>query len=337
MATRLYSTQLKTLSGVANHPGSRSIEETGARPAPHTGTHQLAIEEPLEIRLEYWTNGMLQRKSVSITMRTPGHDLELAAGFLFTEGIIAGWNDIKNIRACGPVVEGQDFQNIVRVEVHPTVSVKTATMDRNFYTTSSCGICGKTSIEALKIHNHFGQNIKNLPSPSVTQNMLFSLPGRMTAQQQLFQQTGGCHASGLFDEQGTLLCLREDVGRHNALDKVLGWALINNHLPLHHHVVLVSGRASFELMQKSSMGGIPFLAAVGAPSTLAVKVAQEFNMTLVGFLDHQRMKVYHDSGRIQEHQAPQSKEKLGPTTRNTGRPVHHAVENSDRRFPGPST
>ena len=337
MATKLYSTQHTTISADSVRPVGLSMDGNAARPVPLIWTDQLAIEEPLEIRLEYWANGRPQRKSVSITMRTPGHDLELAAGFLFTEGIIAGWDDIKHIRPCGPVVKGQNFQNIVRVEVHPTVSVKTATMDRNFYTTSSCGICGKTSIEALKIHNHFGKNIKHLTSPSVTQNMLFCLPERMTAQQQLFQQTGGCHASALFDEQGTLLCLREDVGRHNALDKVLGWALMNNHLPLSHHVVLVSGRASFELMQKSSMGGIPFLAAMGAPSTLAVQVAQEFNMTLVGFLHHQRMTIYHDPGRIQDHQAAQLKEKLGQTTRNTGSPVNTAVGNPPRRFPRPET
>lgn len=337
MATKLYSTQDNPLSKAADNPVSRSIQETVARSIPHTGTDQLAIEEPLEIRLEYWVNEQPHRKSVSITMRTPGQDMELAAGFLFTEGIIAGWNDIKQIRPCGPIVEGQNFHNIVRVKLHAHVSVKTATMDRNFYTTSSCGICGKTSIEALKINNKFGQTIKNLTSPSVTQDMLFCLPERMAAEQQLFQKTGGCHASGLFDDRGTLLCVREDVGRHNALDKVLGWALINNHLPLHHHVVLVSGRASFELMQKASMGGIPFVAAVGAPSTLAVQMAEEFNITLVGFLDHQRMTVYHDSGRIQAHQAQQVEDTGGRTTRHTGSPVNTDVGNPDRRFSRPST
>jgi FdhD protein len=285
--------------------------------------------------LEYWTNGKANRKSVSITMRTPGHDLELAAGFLFTEGIIAGWDDIKQIRPCGPVVKGQDFQNIVRVEVHPTVSIKTATMERNFYTTSSCGICGKTSIEALKINNQFGKNIKNVTTPPVTQSMLYGLPARMTAQQPLFQQTGGCHASGLFDAKGHLLCVREDVGRHNALDKMLGWALMNNLLPLHNHVVLVSGRASFELMQKSSMGGIPVVAAVGAPSTLAVQVAQEFNMTLVGLLHDQRMTIYHDPGRMTDHQATQSGDTLGRTTQRHGSPLNLAVGNPGRRFPRP--
>ncbi|WP_342346461.1 formate dehydrogenase accessory sulfurtransferase FdhD [uncultured Nitrospira sp.] len=335
MATKLYSTHHNTLSGVADSPASRSRQDTTARQVLRSGTGQLAVEEPLEIRLEYWTNGVPQQKSVSITMRTPGHDVELAAGFLFTEGIIAGWNDIKHIRPCGPIVEGEDFQNIVRVKLHSTVTVKTTTMDRNFYTTSSCGICGKTSIEALKINNQFGQTIKHLTSPSVTPNMLFCLPERMTARQLLFQQTGGCHASGLFDEKGALLCVREDVGRHNALDKVIGWALMNNLLPLHNHVVLVSGRASFELMQKSSMGGIPFVAAVGAPSTLAVQMAEEFNMTLVGFLDRRRMTVYHDSGRIQDHQAPQSEDTGGRTTRHTGSPVNSDVGNPDRRFPRP--
>ena len=325
MATKLYSTQHTLFS-----PDS-------ACPFAHTRPDQLAIEEPLEIRLEYWANGKSERKSVSITMRTPGQDMELAAGFLFTEGIVAGWDDIKQIRPCGPIVEGHNFHNIVRVKLHSHVSVTTATMDRNFYTTSSCGICGKTSIEALKINNPFGRTIKHLSSPSVTLDMLFGLTERMAAEQQLFQKTGGCHASGLFDEKGTLLCVREDVGRHNALDKVLGWALINNQLPLHHHVVLVSGRASFELMQKSSMGGIPFVAAVGAPSTLAVQMAEEFNMTLVGFLDHQRMTVYHDSGRIQAHQAQKLEETGGRTTRHTGSPFNPDVGNPDRRFSRPST
>jgi len=224
----------------------------------------------------------------------------------------------------------------VRVELHPKVRVKTATMDRNFYTTSSCGICGKTSIEALKIQNPFGAHIKTLTSLSVTHTMLYGLPERMTAQQRLFQQTGGCHASGLFDTKGTLLCLREAVGRHNALDKVIGWALMNNRLPLHHHMVLVSGRASFELMQKSAMGGIPLVAAMGAPSTLALQMAQEFNMTLVGFLHRQRMTIYHDPGRIEGHRALPSKDTLGRTTRNNGSPVNIAVGTPARRFPRPA-
>ena len=265
----------------------------------HSLPDQLAVEEPLEIRLEYWADGEPLRKSVSITMRTPGNDEELATGFLFTEGIISSWEDIKRVRPCGPNVEGQEFQNIVRVELQPSVTVKTDSMDRNFYTTSSCGICGKTSLEALKVNNRFGNNIRNLPPSKIPREVLLSLTDHMNAHQQLFQETGGSHASALFDEQGKLLCLREDVGRHNALDKVIGWALSHGCLPLHSHMVVVSGRASFELMQKASMGGIPLLAAMGAPSTLALQVAQDLGMTLVGFLNQERFTVYHDPGRIQ--------------------------------------
>ena len=284
-----------------------SSAESSTFPSPEhalldeqTFPHRLAIEEPLEIRLEYWANDEPQRKSVSITMRTPGNDVEMAIGFLFTEGIISDWDDIQQVRPCGPKVEGEDYQNIVRVELGPSVTVKTDTMERNFYTTSSCGICGKTSLEALKVNNRFGKNIQTLPVYQIPQKVLLSLTDRMTAHQQLFRNTGGCHASALFNEQGTLLCLREDVGRHNALDKVIGWALSHRFLPLHNHMVLVSGRASFELMQKASMGGIPVLAAVGAPSTLAVQVAEDLDMTLVGFLNHERFIVYHDPGRIQK-------------------------------------
>lgn len=304
---------------------------SGPDPEPRHLPEQLAIEEPLEIRLEYWAKGKPLRKSVSITMRTPGHDLELAAGFLFTEGIISGWKDIKQIRPCGPIVSGSNFQNIVRVELNATVAVNTTTMDRNFYTTSSCGICGKTSIEALTVNNPYGEQIKTQRFPTLSRSLLFDLPARMTAQQQLFRQTGGSHASGLFDANGNLLCLREDVGRHNALDKVLGWALMHHHLPLHQHMVLVSGRASFELMQKSSMGGIPLVAAVGAPSTLAVQVAQTFNMTLVGFLHDQRMTIYHDPGRIEEaRETIQSGEPFGQKTQTGGRPLNITVESSRR-------
>ena len=263
-------------------------------------TDQLAIEEPLEIRLEYWANGEFLQKSISITMRSPGHDFELAAGFLFTEGIIQRFEDIKQIRHCGPLVEGQDYHNIVRVELQPDVAINTTTMERNFYTTSSCGVCGKTSIDALRVKNPFGLEIRTHLSSDLRREMLLAIPDRMQSAQRVFQQTGGCHASGLFDRYGNLECIREDVGRHNALDKVMGWALMNDNLPLHDHMVLVSGRASFELMQKASIGGISTLAAVGAPSSLAVQFAKEFEMTLVGFLNSQGFTIYHDPGRIQD-------------------------------------
>ena len=260
---------------------------------------QLAIEEPLEIRLEYWANGEFLQKSISITMRSPGHDFELATGFLFTEGIIQGFDEIKQIRHCGPTVEGKDYQNIVRVELHPDVVINTTTMERNFYTTSSCGVCGKTSIEALRVNNPFGLKIRDQLDTGVNREILVRLPDLMKAAQPVFQQTGGCHASGLFDRDAELLCLREDVGRHNALDKVVGWALMNRLIPLFDYVLLVSGRASFELMQKASIGGIPLLGAVGAPSSLAVQFAKEFDMTLIGFVTSYGFTIYHDPGRIQ--------------------------------------
>ena len=279
---------------VATRVSTKVKKEAASIPMDH-----LAIEEPLEMRLEYWGNGEFLHKSISITMRSPGHDFELATGFLFTEGIIHRFEEIKQIRHCGPTGEGQDFQNIVRVELHPNVELNTTTMERNFYTTSSCGVCGKTSIEALRVNNPFGLEIRNHLSFSLKRDVLLTLPDRMMAAQQLFLQTGGCHASGLFDLEGNLVCLREDVGRHNALDKVVGWALINGHIPLFQHAVLVSGRASFELMQKASIGGIPLLAAVGAPSSLAVQFAKEFEMTLIGFLTPHGFNIYHDPGRIQ--------------------------------------
>ena len=293
--------------------------------------HSLAIEEPLEIRLEYWDQGNPWKKSVSITMRTPGSDVELATGFLFTEGIINKWDDIKQVRPCGPMVDGQEFQNIVRIEVLPTVTVKTDSMERNFYTTSSCGICGKTSLEALKVHNCYGNNIQNLTTPTISQDVLLSLSERMTTHQSLFQKTGGSHASALFDDQGRLLCLREDVGRHNALDKVIGWALNQGYLPLHNHILLVSGRASFELMQKASMAGIPLLASVGAPSSLALQVAQDLKMTLVGFLNSRRFTIYYDQGRIQDQKNSKSGNSNGRKTRPNGRAVKAVVGNSPRR------
>jgi FdhD protein len=290
-------------------PGVKSLHESG---------RQLAVEEPLEIRLEYWQGGTLHRKSVSVTMRTPGQDAELATGFLFSEGILESWNQIKQIRACGSPVNGQPFYNIVRVEIHNGVQVKTRTLDRHSYTSSSCGICGKTSLEALAVNNPYGQTIKTLTTPVFEPEVLFGLPDRMTTRQRVFQETGGSHASCLFDGQGNLLCLREDVGRHNAMDKVLGWALMNGHVPLHHHMILVSGRTSFELMQKAAMGGIPVVAAVGAPSTLAVQVAREFNMTLIGFLRDRRFTIYHDPGRIRQSAETTTEANHGDPTQSTG-------------------
>lgn len=248
----------------------------------------LAIEEPLEIQLSYGPQSL--RRNVSITMRTPGHDEELAAGFLFTEGII---QMRQAIEAISTVLPGM---NSVLVTLHPAIQPRLQQADRNFYTTSSCGVCGKASIDAIKTVSPF----RNNPGDGllITEGMLHGLQASLLQQQAVFDSTGGLHASGLFTSEGELCMLREDVGRHNALDKLIGAALLQDLLPLDNKVLLLSGRASFELIQKAAMAGIKVVAAVGAPSSLAVELAQENNMTLVGFLRNQRFNIYCGSERI---------------------------------------
>jgi len=264
----------------------------------------LAIEEPLEIQLNYGPAGSRQTKSISVTMRTPGNDFELAAGFLMTEGVIHDANDIERIGYKGHLFHqserptgttGAPQQNIVRVDLAPGVAVSLANLQRNFYTTSSCGICGKASLLALR----------TVCPPRATDNfridaqMLYDLPSRLRKSQGVFDHTGGLHAAGLFDSTGNLLALREDVGRHNAVDKLIGSEFLADRTPLRNRLLLLSGRASFELLQKALMGGIPMVAAVGAPSSLAVEVAREFDITLLGFLRANHFNIYHGSGRIE--------------------------------------
>jgi FdhD protein len=239
----------------------------------------LAIEEPLEIRLG--------GKTVSITMRTPGHDQDLAAGFLFTEGILTGAHQIRAIHSS---------RNSITVEPNPDVEVDFERLQRNFYTTSSCGVCGKASIEALRM-----QGCPFLPgnSPIFTPAMVHALPAILRRDQAIFDNTGGLHGAALFDAQGNLAVLREDIGRHNAVDKLIGAEMLANRTPLGDKLLLVSGRASFELTQKALMAGIPILAAVGAPSSLAVETAQRFNMTLLGFVRDGRFNIYSGASRIQ--------------------------------------
>lgn len=241
----------------------------------------LAVEEPLEIRV----NG----RPVSITMRTPGHDFELAAGFLFSEGIITGPDAIARIRF-------SSARNSVSVELRPGVAVDFDRLERHFYTSSSCGVCGKASLEALAAQGcHF------LPAdgPHFRSALITELPQRLRSGQAVFDSTGGLHAAGLFDANGELLSLREDVGRHNALDKLIGAQMLAGQTPLSHRLLMVSGRASFELMQKALMAGIPVLAAVGAPSSLAVQVAQRYNMTLLGFVRDGRFNIYSGRWRLE--------------------------------------
>ena len=239
----------------------------------------LAVEEPLEIRLG--------DKTISITMRTPGHDAELAAGFLFTEGILDGPLQILDI---------QHAKNSIAVQLNPHVEVDFERLQRNFYTTSSCGVCGKASIEALRI-----QGCPVLPRSSTAMEaaLIHRLPEAQRNEQAVFQRTGGLHAAALFDLKGNLILLREDVGRHNAVDKLIGAQMLAGRTPLSDTLLLVSGRASFELTQKALMAGIPILAAVGAPSSLAVETAQRFNMTLLGFVRDGRFNIYSGAERIQ--------------------------------------
>ena len=237
----------------------------------------LAVEEPLEIRLGF-PDGT--HKAISITMRTPGDDGELAAGFLFTEGIISSPDQIEQIRHCG------DGTNTIRVDLHDCFDLDLKRLDRNFYTTSSCGVCGKASIEAL------ATGVKRTESDTkVTPDVIHSLPHRLREAQSVFDTTGGLHASALFEADGGLDIVREDVGRHNALDKVIGAKFLASKTPISNNILLVSGRASFELVQKALMAGIPILAAVGAPSSLAVELAREYGMTLIGFVRDDRFNI----------------------------------------------
>jgi FdhD protein len=257
----------------------------------------VATEEPFEIRLGYSRrDGSRAEEPVSITMRTPGHDEDLAVGFLFTEGIIRARSDVQGVVARGQrAVDG--LINVVRVELNPGVNVDFKRLERNFYMTSSCGVCGKASIDAVAVQGQYDVGASDF---RVTGTALGRLPAALKTQQAVFEQTGGLHASALFDASGTIVGLREDVGRHNALDKLIGHALLRGELPLGNRGVIVSGRASFELLQKAKMAGCPLVAAVGAPSSLAVELAVEFGITLVGFLKADRFNVYSRPDRILE-------------------------------------
>jgi FdhD protein len=255
----------------------------------------VATEEPFEIRLGYSRrDGSRAEEPVSVTMRTPGHDEDLAVGFLFTEGIIRARTDVQRVVARGQRA-ADGLINVVRVELAPGVPVDFKRLERNFYMTSSCGVCGKASIEAVAVQGQYDIGAVDFKMPGAA---LGRLPAALKTQQAVFEQTGGLHASGLFDATGTILGLREDVGRHNALDKLIGHALLRGEVPLSGRGVIVSGRASFELLQKAKMAGVPLVVAVGAPSSLAVELARQFGITLVGFLKADRFNVYSRPDRI---------------------------------------
>ena len=249
----------------------------------------LVVEEPLEIRV----NG----SPVTVTMRTPGSDVELAQGFLLTEGVIARRDDVLTVQYCrgAETADGTNTYNVLDVTLHPDVPPPNTDVTRNFYTTSSCGVCGKASLEAVRLSSRYSPG--DDPT-SVATATLTAMPAQLRSAQKVFASTGGLHAAALFTADGTLLAVREDIGRHNAVDKVIGWALETGHVPLGGTVLLVSGRASFELTQKAVMAGIPVLAAVSAPSSLAVDLAGQSGLTLVAFLRGDSMNVYSRADRI---------------------------------------
>ena len=250
----------------------------------------LAVEQPLEIKILYGTEDNRHLKNISVTMCTPGHDEELATGFLFTEGIIKSSDDIISC-----VSTAGAGNNSVTTVLKPGITFDPKKMERHFYSSSSCGVCGKSSIDAVK-YNFSGDPVHD--TMSIPAFLLIQLPELLRKQQEVFEHTGGLHASALFDPNGHLLLSREDVGRHNALDKLIGASLIAGNIPLHEHLLLLSGRASFELIQKAAMAGIKIVCAVGAPSSLAVELAKELDITLVGFLRDGRFNIYSGEQRI---------------------------------------
>jgi FdhD protein len=260
------------------------MSANGARHRPDT----LAAEEPFEIRVD--------GTPLTVTMRTPGDDVELAHGFLLTEGVIGDREDVLTARYCaGTDDDGANTYNVLDIRLAPGVPAPDPSVTRNFYTTSSCGVCGKAALDAIRLATRF--KVAD-DTATVTTRVLADLPDKLRERQKLFRTTGGIHAAGLFTTNGELLAVREDVGRHNAVDKVLGWALLSDRVPLTGCVLLVSGRTSFELAQKAAMAGVPILAAVSAPSSLAVDVAEEQGMTLVGFLRGESMNVYAGAERV---------------------------------------
>jgi FdhD protein len=255
----------------------------------------LAVEEPLEIRLGFGPKDNRQQQRISVTMRTPGNDFELALGFLFSEGIIQTLEDVSSVQYCTELNSKENLFNVVRVELRENIEFDGSSLQRNFYTTSSCGVCGKASIEAVFQHC----DKRSLSQFTISKDILLNLPEALKGVQQVFTYTGGIHACALFDSQGNLILLREDVGRHNALDKLIGAILGSDRNLFKEGILLLSGRASFELIQKATMAGIAIVASVGAPSSLAVDIAKEAEITLVGFLKEDRFNIYCGESRIQ--------------------------------------
>lgn len=254
----------------------------------------LAVEEPLEIRLGFGSKENRMQQRISVTMRTPGNDFELAIGFLFTEGIIGSISEILSIQFCTEANTKENNLNVLRVELKEEILFDAASLQRNFYTTSSCGVCGKASIEAVFLQC----KTREKPAFSVSPSLILALTEILRNEQQVFKYTGGLHGCGLFNLSGELLLSREDVGRHNALDKLIGAALGSDQMELEKGILLLSGRASFELLQKAAMAQIPMVVSVGAPSSLAVETAKQFNITLIGFVKADKFNIYSGAQRL---------------------------------------
>ncbi len=283
------TTQRPSATQHANEHGAREFDVRQVRGAAGEVVSDLiAIEEPLEIRIVIDVDGKKKDRSISITMRTPGSDAKLAVGFLVTEGIVTARDDVVMVRPCRS-------GSVVRVRLHDRLPVDLQRLQRHFFTSSSCGVCGKASIEAVSVQI---QSPLQAAVPQVPAELLGQLPERLREAQTLFDQTGGLHASGLFNCVGQLLGVEEDVGRHNALDKLIGGRWMSDASVFAQSILVVSGRISFELVQKALVVGIPIMVAVGAPSSLAIELAQRHGMTLVGFTKSDRYNVYHDAQRI---------------------------------------
>ncbi|HTR30721.1 MAG TPA: formate dehydrogenase accessory sulfurtransferase FdhD [Puia sp.] len=284
------------------------IKITGDR--VHSAQDLLAVEEPLEIRIAYGPTGCRRVTNLAVTMRTPGQDAELALGFLFTEGIITRPSEIQDIRHVFVGCE-ERRENVILISLTEDVNPNLGKAERNFYTTSSCGVCGKASIDAIRT---IGPGLGRTPADigrapgdvgnvgsgcRIAPDLILKLPATLSVAQEIFAETGGLHAAALFDDNGELFLVREDVGRHNALDKLIGASIASGRRSFDPSILLLSGRASFELVQKAAMTGIPVIAAVGAPSSLAVALAEEFGITLIGFLRPKRLNIYSAPQRIQ--------------------------------------
>jgi len=278
---------------MASSVSSAKIIKIGKQGGKENVPDLVAIEEPLEIRLGIGSENQREQFSLSVTMRTPGHDKELALGFLFTEGIIADISEVNSIEYC-ETVKPEEKENVIRIELSPSVKVDEGRFSRNFYTNSSCGVCGKSSIEAIQV-------VIPETKASFTKvgaRLVCKLPEVLKQEQKVFEHTGGIHACGLFNMKGELLKLREDVGRHNAVDKLIGSVLIEKDVPASQKILMLSGRVSFELVQKAARAGIQFIVAIGAPSSLAIEMAKKHQITMVGFLKNSSFNIYSGEERI---------------------------------------